>query len=98
MIGNLESVRKLMGRGTVLALGTLVWMVMEQESHAAVLLAQQGMPKTAIGWTLVLLCLVLGLLVMLRPNGRRFADPNDQPAPKVTKKGPQQRAGGHGGH
>jgi hypothetical protein len=35
------------------------------------LLAQTGTGKTAIGWLIVLLCIGLGLLVVLRPSGRK---------------------------
>lgn len=86
-------------RLSLFALAVLTWISLEQSSQAQELLAQQGMAKTAVGWTLVLLCLLLGFLVVLRPNGRRYADPNDAPAPKA-KKGPQmpKMGGGHGGH
>lgn len=97
LFGLEKTLAKYIARLTTLALGLTVWVALEGESQAGVLLAQQGMAKTAIGWTLVLLCVLLGMLVVLRPNGRRFADPADQPAPKV-KKGQQQRRPVPGGH
>jgi hypothetical protein len=42
-----------------------------QSTVATPLLAQTGATKTAIGWLIVLLCIGLGLLVMLRPSGRK---------------------------
>jgi hypothetical protein len=38
------------------------------------ILAQTGVAKTAIGWLLVLLAIVLGLIVVCRPNSRKLSD------------------------
>lgn len=35
------------------------------------LLAQSGTARTILDWLLVLLCLLLGMLVVLRPTSRR---------------------------
>lgn len=43
-------------------------------SSAPLVLAQTGGGKTAVGWLIVLLCIVLGLLVVCRPSGRAKAD------------------------
>jgi hypothetical protein len=52
--------------------GALLLAAFEQEASAqTVLLAQGGGTKTAIGYVLVFLCLLLGLLVMLRPSKRK---------------------------
>jgi hypothetical protein len=40
----------------------------------ALLLAQTGGAKSAIGWLIVLLCIALGLLVVCRPSGREKAE------------------------
>lgn len=39
-----------------------------------VLLAQTGMVKSMLGFGIVLLALILGLLVVCRPSGRKGAD------------------------
>lgn len=39
--------------------------------HGSPLLAQSGTARTILGWLLVLLCLLLGMLVVLRPTSRR---------------------------
>jgi hypothetical protein len=39
--------------------------------HLPLLVAQSGTARTILGWLLVLLCLLLGMLVVLRPTSRR---------------------------
>jgi len=41
---------------------------------SALVLAQTGGTKSAIGWLIVLLCIALGLLVVCRPSGREKAE------------------------
>ena len=36
--------------------------------------AQSGMAKTAVGWVIVMLLLLLALLVVARPSGRKIPD------------------------
>jgi hypothetical protein len=43
-------------------------------SSPPVLLAQSGMAKSAIGWTLFALAFLLALLVICRPSGRKLPD------------------------
>jgi hypothetical protein len=50
------------------------WLAMEQSASAQVLLAQSGAAKTAVGWLLVLLALVLALIVVCRPSRRKPLD------------------------
>jgi hypothetical protein len=38
------------------------------------MLAQSGAAKTAVGWVIVALLLLLALLVVARPSGRRILD------------------------
>ncbi|MCU0877156.1 MAG: hypothetical protein MUF06_05105 [Pirellulaceae bacterium] len=47
-------------------------------SSLPVLFAQSGMAKSAIGWVLFALALLLALLVICRPSGRKL--------PEVDKK------------
>jgi hypothetical protein len=42
--------------------------------HRSVLIAQTGAAKTAVGWLIVLLCLLLGLLVVCWPTRRKSPD------------------------
>lgn len=46
----------------------------EQEASAQVILAQTGGAKTGIGYGLVLLAMLLGLIVVLRPTKRRLTE------------------------
>lgn len=55
------------------SLGCALWLAAEQTASAQMLLAQSGMAKSAIGWVLVFLALILALLVVCRPNGRKLA-------------------------
>jgi hypothetical protein len=59
-----------------------IWLATEQIASAQPLLAQTGTTKTAIGWTIVLLCLGLGLLVVCRSSVR---NPPQQRTPKAKK-------------
>jgi hypothetical protein len=56
------------------AFAAVTWLGLQQTAAAQPLLAQSGLPKTMIGWLLVLLSIGLGLLVVCRPSGRRPAD------------------------
>jgi hypothetical protein len=56
------------------SLGCFLWLAGEQTASAQMLLAQSGMAKTAIGYTLVFLALILALLVICRPNSRKLAE------------------------
>jgi hypothetical protein len=38
------------------------------------ILAQSGAAKTAVGWVIVMLLLLLALLVVARPSGRKIPD------------------------
>ena len=38
------------------------------------ILAQSGAAKTAVGWVIVMLLLLLSLLVVARPSGRKIPD------------------------
>jgi hypothetical protein len=57
-----------------LAFALASWQALEQSASAQVLLAQSGAAKTAVGWLLVLLALVLGLIVVCRPSRRKSLD------------------------
>ena len=63
---------KVLRPSLVAACGFVVWMAAEQTASAAPLLAQSGGAKTAIGWLLVLLCLLLGLLAVCWPTKRKW--------------------------
>jgi hypothetical protein len=54
------------------AFGGAFWLAAEQTVQAQVLIAQSGAAKTAVGWLLVLLCLLLGLLVVCWPSKRKW--------------------------
>ena len=59
-------------------LGGLVWLASEQTASAQLLLAQSGAAKTAIGYVLVFLALILALLVVCRPSGRKLAEGDEK--------------------
>jgi hypothetical protein len=59
--------------GATAGLGFGAWLSGEQTASAQMLLAQSGMAKSAIGYVLVFLALLLALLVMARPNSRKLA-------------------------
>jgi hypothetical protein len=66
-------------RSTIVAsIGFACWLAAEQTASAQtrlpVLLAQSGGAKTAIGWLLVLLCLLLALLAICWPAKRKWPD------------------------
>ncbi len=44
------------------------------EFNLPLVFAQSGMAKTAVGWVIVMLLLLLALLVVARPSGRKIAD------------------------
>ncbi|MEX2174950.1 MAG: hypothetical protein WD872_11350 [Pirellulaceae bacterium] len=62
----------------VALLGLVAWLAGEQPALAQVILAQSGMAKTAIGWVLVALALLLALLVVGRPSGRRMSEGDER--------------------
>jgi hypothetical protein len=59
-------------------LGFAAWLAAEQTASAQVLLAQSGPAKTAIGYVLVFLALILALLVICRPNSRKLAEGDEK--------------------
>ena len=55
----------------------------EREASAGVvLLAQSGSAKTAIGYALTLLAILLGMVVVLRPNKRKLNEKKKHPVGK----------------
>jgi hypothetical protein len=60
------------------AFGGMTWLAAEQTASAQMLLAQSGMAKTAIGYVLVFLALILALLVVCRPNSRKLAEGDEK--------------------
>ncbi len=66
-------------------LASLFVAMAEQEASAQVLLAQGGAAKTGIGYGLVLLAMILGLVVVLRPNKRKVTEKKGA-APAAKKK------------
>lgn len=60
------------------SLGCAAWLAAEQTASAQMLLAQSGAMKSAIGWLLVFLALILALLVICRPNSRKLADGDEK--------------------
>jgi hypothetical protein len=44
------------------------------ELSLPLLLAQSGAAKTAVGWVIVMLLLLLALLVVARPSGRKMPE------------------------
>jgi hypothetical protein len=56
------------------AFTSLIFLASDQTAFAQLLLAQTGGGKTAIGWLIVLLCIVLGLLIVCRPSSRTPAN------------------------
>ena len=60
------------------AFGGMAWLAAEQTASAQMLLAQSGMAKTAIGYVLVFLALILALLVVCRPNSRKLAEGDER--------------------
>ena len=59
-------------------LGCMAWLAAEQTASAQMLLAQSGMAKTAIGYVLVFLALILALLVICRPSSRKLAEGDEK--------------------
>jgi hypothetical protein len=59
-------------------IGGFAWLAAEQPAAAQALLAQGGMAKTAIGYVLVFLALLLMLLVVCRPSSRKLPE-GDEP-------------------
>jgi hypothetical protein len=51
-----------------------LFLLLRSGSFDPLLLAQSGAAKTAVGWVIVLLCIVLALLVVARPSGRRMPE------------------------
>jgi hypothetical protein len=70
--------RRLLQLPLTMCLGLAVWLAVEQTASAQVLLAQSGMAKTAIGYVLVFLALVLALLVVCRPSSRKLAEGDEK--------------------
>ncbi|HEX5104253.1 MAG TPA: hypothetical protein VFV87_10605 [Pirellulaceae bacterium] len=62
----------------LLALGSNCWLAAEQTASAQPILAQSGMAKTAIGYVLVFLALILALLVVCRPSSRKPAEGDEK--------------------
>ena len=60
------------------AFGGMAWLAAEQSASAQSLLAQSGVAKTAIGYVLVFLALILALLVICRPSGRKLAEGDEK--------------------
>jgi hypothetical protein len=63
---------------TTASFGGAAWLAAEQTASAQVLLAQTGMAKTAIGYVLVFLALILALLVICRPSSRKLAEGDEK--------------------
>ena len=59
--------------------GLLVWLALQQEASAQVLLAQTGMAKTAVGWTIVAVALIFALLVVGLPSWRKLPEGDEKP-------------------
>lgn len=79
-------------RNVVLAaLVGVIWQAGEQAVHAQALLAQTGAAKTAIGYALFLLSVILGLLVICRPSGRQWQYTEDELREQQAKKQGQLR-------
>jgi hypothetical protein len=49
-----------------------VWTAGEQAAFGQALLAQTGPAKTAVGYALFFLAVILGLLAVCRPSGRQW--------------------------
>ena len=64
--------------GATASLGFAAWLAGEQTASAQMLLAQSGMAKSAIGYVLVFLALLLALLVIARPNSRKLAEGDEK--------------------
>lgn len=62
----------------VATLASLVWLAGEQAASAQVLAQAGGTGKTAIGWALTLLGILLGLVVVLRPTKRVLTEKKKQ--------------------
>ncbi|HZL89461.1 MAG TPA: hypothetical protein VFB96_13940 [Pirellulaceae bacterium] len=58
--------------GLLASLFAAAWMASEQAAFGQALLAQTGAAKTAIGYVLFFLALILALLVACRPSGRQW--------------------------
>jgi hypothetical protein len=50
---------------------TMLTLAKDAALSGALLFAQSGTSKTAVGWVIVLLCIGLGLLVICRPSHRK---------------------------
>lgn len=59
--------------------GLSVWLAGEQRASAQLLLAQSGMAKTAVGWTLVAVALFFALLFIGLPSWRKLPEGDQRP-------------------
>ena len=71
-------IRRLLQLPLTTCLGLAAWLAAEQTASAQVLLAQSGMAKSAIGYVLVFLALILALLVVCRPSSRKLAEGDEK--------------------
>jgi hypothetical protein len=62
------------------------WLAGEQTAQAQVLLAQSGPAKTAVGYVLFFLAIILGLLVVCRPSGRQWQYTEEELRQQQAKK------------
>ena len=67
------------------------WLAGEQAAQAQVLLAQSGAAKTAVGYVLFFLAIILGLLVVCRPSGRQWQYTEEELRQQQAKKQGQVR-------
>lgn len=68
-----------------------VWLASEQAAQAQALLAQSGAAKTAVGYALFFLAVILALLVVCRPSGRQWQYTEEELRQQQAKKQGQVR-------
>lgn len=73
-------------RGLLALLMAAVWTAGEHAALGQALLAQTGAAKTAIGYMLFFLAVILGLLVVCRPSGRKWQYTEEELREQQAKK------------
>ena len=68
------------------ALAGAFWLATEQAAEAQGLLAQTGAAKTAVGYALFLLAVLLGLVAVCRPSSRKWLYTEEELREQQAKK------------
>ena len=78
-------------------MSALLWFAAEQSAQAQGLLAQTGAAKSGVGYGLLFLAVVLGLVAVCRPSSRQWQYTEEELRQQQAKKqGNVKRQGPHG--